>query len=275
MTAASRPVVDACLYEASLWRDLARESDPDRPADDAVSILAAMDRSGVSVGLVVLDRELERVVASARRRPGRLLGLVFYDALEPERSLERVRACCEAHGDTILGVATAFPCAGRDPRLQVYAPLYEYCVRNGLPLQCRLGGCSPRDEASRPLAVGVLAAVYPRLTLVCLHDGGDLPHEMPGLLGRFPNLYLATNDWQSADPQRRSGVGSLLAKVGSGRLLFASGGTRATAPDPLARAAVERLPRRHRDNVCWRTAAHVFGPRLLPTDRSAAPPPMR
>ena len=275
MTPAFRPIVDACLYEASLWRDLAREGDPDRPADDAASILAAMDRTGVSVGLVVLDRELERIVASAGRQPGRLFGLVYYDALDPERSFERVRTCCEEHGDMILGVATAFPCAGRDPRLRVYAPLYEYCVRKALPLQCRLGGCPPRGEASRPLAVGVLAGVYPGLTLVCLHDGGDLPHEMPDLLGRFSNLYLATNDWRSAEPRRRSGVGSLLAQVGSGRLLFASGGTPATVADPLARGAVERVPRRHRENVRWRTAARVFGPRLLPTDRLAATPPMR
>ena len=269
-------IVDACLYEPPLRSELGLLRPTEDPAADGgtqveggrlAGVVEAMNRIGVRTTCVVLRQEVEEFLRLRARHPGRLVGWAHYDSLQPERGLEAVRALCEGHADAFAGVATAFVCFGQDPRLKVFAPLYEYCARHGLPVLLRAEGGPQAEMPPRPTAFGVLAAVYSRLRLVCLHDGAIELAGTVDLLGRFPNLFLATNGGRKSDgasPGELPDLAGLVRAVGSRQIMFASGGRLLAAASTDRRLeALSGVPWRHRANVSWRTAVRVFGPRLL------------
>jgi predicted TIM-barrel fold metal-dependent hydrolase len=219
-----------------------------------------MNRAGVRAALVVLDQEVEEFLRVRARLPGRLYGWAHYDSRQPERGLEAVRALCEGHAEAFLGVATAFPCFGQDPRLKAFVPFYEYCMERELPVLFRSGEGPHAGAPARPLAFGVLAMVYPRLRIVCLQENADERDEMAGLLARFPNLFLATNPGhvRGDSPDMRARVRAL----GSRKIMFASGGRETGVPCDRNVEALSRLAWWHRANVGWRTATRVFGSRI-------------
>jgi predicted TIM-barrel fold metal-dependent hydrolase len=268
-------IVDACFYEPSLRSGLGLLRPAEDPAADGgtqveagrlAGVVEAMSRIGVRTTCVVLRQEVEEFLRLRARHPGRFVGWAHYDSLQPERGLETVRALCEEHADAFAGVATAFACFGQDPRLKVFAPLYEYCDQHGLPVLLRADGGSQAEMSSRPTAFGVLAAVYPRLRLVCLHDGAIELAGTAELLARFPNLFLATDGGRKSDgasPGEVPDFAALVRTVGSRQIMFASGGRVAAASTDRRLEALSGVPWRHRANICWRTAGRVFGPRLL------------
>ena len=276
---AGRGVIDIHAYDVPLARKLPRlserlggglpEAGPDLPRGEAAKLsdlIEDMDRARVTSSLVVLHEEPAEFFRLATEHPGRLYGLAYYDSLSPRQGLERVRSLCEDHPDLILGVTTAFPCFDLDPRMNDFAPLYEYCLQRDLPVQFHPGGEPGAGEARGPMAIGVLARTYPRLKMVCLHAGGRWHGEMPGLLRRFPNLFLEVEALQHAelegDGEPRA-LRALLRAAGSGRLMF-GGDWRGRMEHYFQRVeVVRRLPWWQRQNVAWRTAVRVYGPRIL------------
>ena len=229
-------IVDACLYEPSLRTGLGLLRPAEDPSADSGTkmeagrldgVVEAMNRGGVRTTCVVLRQEAEEFLRLRARHPGRLVGWAHYDSLQPERGLDAVRALCEGHAEAFVGVATAFACFGQDPRLKVFAPLYEYCVQHGLPVLLRAEGGPQAKMSPRPAAFGVLATVYPRLRIVCLHDGAAKLTGTADLLARFPNLFLATNGGRKSDstsPGELPNLAALIRAVGSRQIMFASGG---------------------------------------------------
>ena len=268
-------IVDACLYEASLRSGLGLLQPAEDPAADSgtqveagrlAGVVEAMNRVGVRTTCVVLHQEVEEFLRLRAQHPGRLAGWAHYDSLQPDRGLDSVRALCEGHAEAFVGVATAFACFGQDPRLKAFAPLYEYCVQHGLPVLLRAEGGPQAGMSSRPTAFGVLATVYPRLRLVCLHDGAAELAGTAGLLARFPNLFLATNGGRESDAASSGelpDLAALVRAVGSRQIMFASGGRVVVVSTDRSLAALSGVPWRHRANVSWRTAVRMFGPRLL------------
>ena len=265
-------IVDACVYEPSLRSSLGlslsshdqqTESARHEASEERVHVggaIEAMDRAGVRAALVVLDQEVEEFLRVRARQPRRLYGWAHYDSLRPERGLETVRALCEGHAEAFVGVATAFPCFGQDPRLKAFVPFYEYCMQRELPVLFRSDGGPHARASARPLAVGVLATVYPRLRVVCLQENADEGDETTGLLAQFPNLFLAANPGtiRGDSPNLRARVRT----VGSRKIMFASGGRETGVPYDKSVAALSRLAWWHRANIGWRTATRVFGPRI-------------
>jgi predicted TIM-barrel fold metal-dependent hydrolase len=268
-------IVDVCLYEPSLRSGLELL----QPAEDSLAdsgtqgeaggldgVVEAMNRVGVRTTCVVLHQEVEEFLRLRAQHPGRLVGWAHYDSLQPERGLDAARALCEEHAEAFVGVATAFACYGQDPRLKVFAPLYEYCVQHGLPVLLRAEGGPQAEMSPRPAAFGVLATVYPRLRIVCLHDGAAELAGTAGLLARFPNLFLATNGGRESDAASSGelpDLAALVRAVGSRQIMFASGGRVVVVSTDRSLAALSGVPWRHRANVSWRTAVRMFGPRLL------------
>ena len=270
--AARGRIIDACVFEPSLCSSLGLFRSPHDQHSEAepnearggegllADAIEAMNLAGVRAALVVLQKEVGDFLRVRAKHSGRLFGWAHYDSLQPERGLETVRALCEGHTETFLGVATAFPCFEQDPRLRAFAPLYEYCIQRGLPVLLRLTGGPRTGAPSRPLAFGVLASVYPRLRIVCLHDDAGGGVEMSDLLLRFPNLFLATNFGPGRDDT--PDMQRLVRAVGSRKIMFASGRREATSSYDRGMEALSRLPRWHRANVGWRAAARVFGSRV-------------
>ncbi|HSB72986.1 MAG TPA: amidohydrolase family protein [Candidatus Methylomirabilis sp.] len=245
-------------------------SDPRRGQAETAKLpdlIEDMDRAGVGVSLVVLREETGEFSRLAAGHPGRLFGLAYFDSLAPREGLERVSALCHEHPDLILGVSTAMSIFGQDPRLRDFIPLYELCLERDLPVQFQVGG-DPGEAGSRPMALGVLAAAYPRLRIVCAHPAGAWHEELPRVLRQSPNLFLALDGREGRD-RRADGapltIRELVRRAGSRKLMFGSRrmGREATFFD--AAEGVRSLPWWQRRNVCWRTAARVYGTRILET----------
>lgn len=272
-------IIDTHAHDVPLSRKLPRLfSHLDRvlPAGDALrhrseaaklsDLIEDMDRARVTISLVILHQEPAEFFRLAAGHPGRLYGLAYYDSLSPRQGLEQVRSLCEDHPDLILGVTTAFPYFDQDPRLRDFAPLYEYCLQRDLPVQFHPGGDPGAGEARGPMAIGVLARTYPRLKLVCLHAGARWQGEMPGWLRGFPNLFLqveALHDSEAEGDGEPRSLRALLRAFGSRRLMFGSDWWGRTEHYFHRVEAARRLPWWQRQDVAWRTAVRVYGPRIL------------
>lgn len=262
------------LFQRLNWA--APAGDPRGPLWETAKLsdlIEDMDRARVAASLVVLHEETDDFLRLAAQHPGRLFGLAFYDSLSPRQGLEQVQSLCEEHPDLILGVTTAFPCFDQDPRMNDFAPLYEYCLERGLPVQFHPGGEPGMVEASGSMAIAVLARTYPRLKMVCLHAGGRWHWEMPGWLRRFSNLYLQVEALQHSEAEEDGQpriLRALLCAAGSRKLMFGSNWRGRTEHYFQRVAVVRRLPWWQRQNVAWRTAVRVYGPRLLGNRKTKA-----
>lgn len=228
-------------------------------------LIQDMDRAGVSTSLVVLQEETEEFFGLAARHPGRLFGLAYFDSLSPKDGLERVRTFCHEQPDLILGVRTAMPVLRQDIRLRDFVPFYQYCLERDLPVQFSIG-VSPGEAPARLTPFGVLAGSYPRLRIVCLNAGGAWHPELPGLLRGFPNLFVAGEGSPEPDAEGEGGSRTSREFPGgsAGRRWML--GSNWPGRDPAYLRSVEcvaHLPWRQRLDVCWRTAAHVYGARIL------------
>lgn len=229
-------------------------------------LLADMDVAGVDRVLVVLSSEVDEFTRLADRHPGRLLGLAYFDSLRPREGLTAVRALVEGRPDRILGVKTALPYFGQDPRRDELAPLYEYCAARGLPLQFHMGGDPAMEAACRPEAFAEVASEYPTLPIVCLHGGGGWHREMPALLRARDNISLQVEALQLHEAEgdgRPRVLRDLLRRADSRRMMFGSDWMGREAKYFARVRTIRRIPRRYRQDLCWRTAARVYGPHLL------------
>lgn len=155
-----------------------------------------------------------------------------------------------------------------DPRL---APALTATQDAGRPLVVHTGFARFYDREPLTEAVFELARRYPRLRVVLAHlVYPDLPlRAWPERLARFPNLYLdATNVLSLAPPGTPDGdaLSALLERY-SERFVFGSDYPMGMAYPvgklyPLARAIAPG--REALENLCWRTAASLVGPRYLP-----------
>jgi predicted TIM-barrel fold metal-dependent hydrolase len=251
------------------WRERVERAKLSELIDD-------MDRAGVTTSLVVLHEETDEFLHLAAQHPGRLFALAYFDSLSPRQGLERIRALCDVRPDLILGVETALLLFHQDPRIRDFVPLYEFCLERELPVQFQLGGVDTAEAAARPTAFGVLAASYPRLKIVCLHPGGPWHPELPGLLRQFPNVFLAVTGLQGCEAGKDGSprmLRELFRQSGSRTVMVGSDWPewKTTYVDGVKN--VRGLPWWQRRNVCWRTAARVYGARIL-EDRTTHTEPL-
>ncbi len=269
-------VIDVCAYDVPMARKLpglirilgdaptgTGEAGGSSEADGLTALIAVMDRAGVLTSLVVLQEGVADFLRLAAAHPGRLSGLAYFDLLQPRDSLERVRALCEAHPTWIAGIHTVVPTDGPDPRDRALAPLYGYCLARALPIQFRVGGGNDSGQDAHIMALAVLASCYPALKVICL--GGSPQTERTRVLRTPPNLFFEAGGVTKAVGKEGTArdASDLRGVVGSRRLLFGSGWPVGRAAYPARVAALRRFFWWQRQHVAWRTAARIYGPRIL------------
>jgi predicted TIM-barrel fold metal-dependent hydrolase len=77
----------------------------------------------------------------------------------------------------------------RDPRLK---PVFEYCVKNDLPLTMHMGTTFARNapvELGRAIHVEPVAIQYPDLKMICAHMGHPWYEETIAVVRKQPNVY--------------------------------------------------------------------------------------
>jgi predicted TIM-barrel fold metal-dependent hydrolase len=262
----SERIADTCVFASPNWQ---KASDLLRPAGETSAVrercaeemedarlsdlIEDMDRARVTASLVVLHEKVDELLRLARQHSGRLFGSAYFESRSPREGLERVQGLFNEHPELILGITTAMPRFGQDPRLRDFVPLYEFCVERLLPVQFYAGSDSTEENASLPMALAVLARSYPRLKVVCQYQR-SWPREALALFNRFANVFLQVDGVS---------LHTLLCATDSRKLLFGSD-WRGREPGYFERIeAVRRLPWRQRRNVSWRTAIRVYGPRMF------------
>jgi len=269
------PIIDTHVHDVPLLKKLPVLFDrlagslpvgDGRETSSLDELPADMDRVGVAASLVVLYTHEEDFLRLARANPGRLFGLAYFDSLHPTESLDRIRDLVAECPELLVGVSTAFPYFHQDPRLGEFRPLYEYCERQRLPIQFHTGGDPTMEAVSRPAVFGELAQAYPRLRVICLHAGGSGFREIPDYLQRIPNLFLEVEGLQETDLSgdgRPRVLREILQRAPSRKVMFGSNRMHRNGPYAARVQAVRALPAGQREDVCWQTAAAVYGPHLL------------
>jgi len=269
------PIIDTHVHDVPLLKKLpvlfdrlagSLPAGDGREASGLDELPADMDRVGVAVSLVVLYTYEEEFLRLAGANPGRLFGLAYYDSLHPAESLERIQTLAAERPDLLVGISTAFPYFHQDPRLGEFRPLYDYCERRRLPIQFHTGGDPTMEAVSRPAVFGELARAHPRLPVICLHAGGSGFQEIPAYLQQIPNLFLEVEGLQETDLSgdgRPRVLWEILRSAPSRKVMFGSNRMHRNGPYAARVQAVRTLPAPQREDVCWQTAAAVYGPRLL------------
>jgi predicted TIM-barrel fold metal-dependent hydrolase len=235
-------------------------------------LLDRLERSGVThvVGLLYAHRpgisdELNRWLGDLARRRPLVLPCATAHPLDDDLPGTLQRAC-EEHGARlvkqhchVLGIAPD------DPRM---FPLYETCIRLGLPLNLHAGnGPKLPGYAAATDAVSGLARTetvlrrYPELRLIVPHLGCMEQQSFLDALDRFPNLYLDTSMALAPFAPGVDLCGRNLLHLHPGRILF--GTDFPNIPYDLAteRSIVEQaaLEPRTRDELFHGAAARLLG----------------
>ncbi|MCB1499251.1 MAG: amidohydrolase [Bauldia sp.] len=131
----------------------------------------------------------ELTAAAVAKYPDKFVGFAYVDPRRPD-CMELLRHAVEdlglkgvKFGPIYNGVALS------DPRLE---PVYEYCVRNNLPLTMHMGTTYARNapiDMGRPLHVEPVALKYPDLVMILAHMGHPWYEDCIVVSRKQPNVF--------------------------------------------------------------------------------------
>lgn len=118
-----------------------------------------------------------------------LIGIASVDPQKKEALAELERAVKQL-GFTGINIEPGFG----NPALKVddllIFPIYEACEQLGIPVFLMSGPTTPDLEYANPAAVGRVARVFPKLSIVCYHGFYPYVSEMIGVAFRYENVYV-------------------------------------------------------------------------------------
>jgi predicted TIM-barrel fold metal-dependent hydrolase len=162
--------------------------------DDPVAVtLAEMDRHGIAIGLVGLDRGTAQRAAS--EYPDRFRLSVEIDPNDITGAVRKIRAAHEEHG--IVAVST-FP-AGCNPQVPVsdrrYYPVYQTCIDLDIAIIVNAGIAGPRVPSSCQDVMHFDQVCYdfPELRIVMRHGAEPWEDLAVKLMLKWPGLYYMTS----------------------------------------------------------------------------------
>jgi predicted TIM-barrel fold metal-dependent hydrolase len=242
-------------------------------AEEALrQLVEDMEVAGVDTSLLVTWPEDVPVVArAATAAPGKLYCLVWFDSRQPAQSLQELISLCDQFPSVVVGAKTVFPYLRQSVLQNEFLPFYAVCQERRLPVQFHCGGNPVMEALCHPALFALLARVFPRLTIVCLHAGGGWHRDMPALLRAHRNVHLEVEGLQLHEVQLGvppQVLSDLLERWGSSRVMFGS--------DRLAREekyfrrveAVKAIPAPHGEDLSYRSASQAY---RLWFDRSPGP----
>lgn len=186
-----------------MFRDVPTAADPADPADrvdrvdPVAAALAAMDRTGVAVGLV--STSSPAALAAARRHPERFALETHVGALgEPFDIVGSVRRIRDEHAALATRAVSLFP-VGPEPATAVDGPaaypVYATCAELGLPVFVNAGVPGPRVPMG-PQHVEAFDRVchdFPDLTIVLRHGAEPWADLAVDLMRSWPGLHYSTS----------------------------------------------------------------------------------
>ena len=114
---------------------------------------------------------MTRWQASSLSSGGRLLGVASLDptVLGREAALAELRRSVRELGLRGLNLDAGFYATALRADADILMPLYEECLRLGVPALVMSGPTTPDLALNDPFAVDVVARTFPKLPIVCCH----------------------------------------------------------------------------------------------------------
>ena len=209
-------------------------SDPKAKLATAEEIIAAMDKDGVDVSVVLnygwstlsLCAEVnDYILESVSRYPKRLVGFCSVVPSEDESALKEVERCIK-NGAKGIGELRLDDHLLRKHSPAVLQPIIDIIIKNNLILLTHasepVGHQYSGKGTATPDLLYTLITAFPDLKLVCAHWGGGLPFYalMPEVKNALKNVYFDTAASPFLyTPQVYSQVAQL---VGADKILFGS-----------------------------------------------------
>ena len=174
-------------------------------------VLAGMDEAGIGLGVTVgrstptVRIANDDVAALAAQSRGRLIGVASVDplALGREGAVAEARRAVGELGLRAINLDAGFyeaPLRADDDRLM---PLYETCVALGVPAFVMSGPTTPDLAFNDPLAIDVVARVFPKLPIVVCHGCYPNIDAMIGVAFRHENVFVSPDMYLFAPGGRR------------------------------------------------------------------------
>ena len=209
-------------------------SDPKAKLATAEEIIAAMDKDGVGVSVVLnygwstlsLCAEVnDYILESVSRYPKRLVGFCSVVPSEDESALKEVERCIK-NGVKGIGELRLDDHLLKKHSPAVLQPIIDIIIKNNLILLTHasepVGHQYSGKGTATPDLLYTLITAFPDLKLVCAHWGGGLPFYalMPEVKNALKNVYFDTAASPFLyTPQVYSQVAQL---VGADKILFGS-----------------------------------------------------
>ena len=254
------PFIDAHVHLRS--GQLSRTRPPISAEAALQLLLKDMSKAGVNTSLLVTWPEDVAVVArEAIVRPGRLFSLVWFDSRNPVVSLSQLVTLADQFPSVVIGAKTVFPYLRQHPLQPEFMALYAFCQDRRLPIQFHFGGSPMMEALCHPNLFGVLARMFPRLSIVCLHTGCGWSRELPNLLRHHPNICVETEYLQLHEAELNMPpeiVPRFLKEWGLTRVMFGSDRVRPEAKYFRRIELVRALPEVARDDLCYRNARAAY-----------------
>jgi uncharacterized protein len=209
-------------------------SDPKAKLATAEEIIAAMDKDGVDISVVLnygwstqsLCAEVnDYILESVARYPKRLVAFCSVVPSEDESALKEVERCIKA-GARGIGELRLDDHLRHKRSLAILKPIIDIVIQNKLILLAHssepVGHQYSGKGAATPDLLYTLITAFPDLKLVCAHWGGGLPFYalMPEVKTALKNVYFDT----AASPflYTPQVYGQVAQLVGDDKILFGS-----------------------------------------------------
>lgn len=155
--------------------------------------LAAMDRHGISVGLIGLGNKSS--ADAIARHPDRFAASLEVD---PNNIGTTVNGIRRAHADHHIAAVTTFP-AGCNPQVPVndrrYYPIYQTCADLDIPIIVNAGIAGPRvpSECQHVMLFDQVCYDFPELRVVMRHGAEPWEDLAVKLMLKWPGLHYMTS----------------------------------------------------------------------------------
>ncbi|NGP18874.1 amidohydrolase family protein [Devosia aurantiaca] len=166
------------------------------PLADPDTVRAAMEEVDKAIVFTLryadsagIDGDDEVTAEAVRKYPDKFVGFAAVDPRRAdamdllEHAVQDLKLKGVKFGPIYNGVSLL------DPRM---VPVYEYCVRNNLPLTMHMGTTFAQNapiEYGRPLAVDEIAGRYPDLKMIMAHMAHPWAEECIVVARKRPNVY--------------------------------------------------------------------------------------
>lgn len=176
-------------------------NDPDHftAVHDPASLIAEMDKAGITVGVIVARSvpnvrvTNDQIAQLVQTNPSRLVGVGLVDPqfLGIDAAIAEVRRAVTVLGCKAINVDPQFLERPIQPDDPILFPIYRTCQELDVPAFIMSGPTSPNLSDTEPRTIARVAKAFPKLTIVACHGCYPFVHEMIAVALMHENVIVS------------------------------------------------------------------------------------